>query len=312
MTPTYLNAHCHLELTHLAGQLRGNRPFPDWLQDIVRLKIHSTAEQSAEGARRGLARLRETGTVALFDILSMDTSEEPITESVRSGAMRALLFREVAGFAPNEAALRLEAALLRQQAKAPLPPGAWHALSPHAPYTVTRELLGLAAAASHSHGQWLCIHAAEVPEETEMLLHGTGPMRDFLHRWLPPLWKPPGLCPIELLMESGCLGSRTLLAHCNDVSDSDIELIRRSGASVVVCPGTHVYFGRGAFPLERLLAAGIPTYLGTDSQASNEDLDMGREVRLAFDLCEGRIPLEKLEALASADRADRFFPGTLP
>ncbi|MBI1291159.1 amidohydrolase family protein [bacterium] len=306
MPPPYLNAHCHLELSHLKGRLRGDRPFPEWLQDIVRLKMASTPEESAAGARSGLARLRETGTTVLFDILSMDTAHEAITEAE---GLRSILFREVAGFAPNEAEMRLDAALLRQEARGALPPGAFHGLSPHAPYTVTPELFRLVADTARRRGQWLCIHAAEVAEETEMLRHGTGPMHDFLHRWLPSGWKPPGLRPIELLYEQSCLGPGTLLAHCNDVTDSDIELIRRTETRVVVCPGTHVYFGRGAFPLARLLAAGVRCYLGTDSLASNEDLDMAREVRLAFELCEKRIPLEQLEELASAGRAVDFLPG---
>lgn len=309
MTPRWFNAHCHLELSHLKGRLRVNRPFPEWLQDIVRLKSASTEEESARGAAEGLARLRATGTVALGDILSMDTAQAPILEAVRGGWMQAVLFREVAGFHPNEAEMRLDGARLRQRTAGELPVGAWHGLSPHAPYTVVAELFRLAVASTRARGEWLCIHAAEVAEETEMILHGRGAMMDFLHRWLHPSWKAPGLRPIEWLQELGCLGPRTLLAHCNDVTDGDLAIIRKSGASVVVCPGTHVYFGRGPFPLERLLAAGIPTFLGTDSLASNEDLDMAREVELAFELCGRRVPRETIAGLASADRAARFLTG---
>jgi len=59
------------------------------------------------------------------------------------------------------------------------------------------------------------------------------------------------------------------------------RLLQESGTRAVVCPGTHVYFDRGEFPLRRLLEAGVPTYLGTDSLASNESLDMNREIDLA-------------------------------
>jgi cytosine/adenosine deaminase-related metal-dependent hydrolase len=100
-------------------------------------------------------------------------------------------------------------------------------------------------------------------------------------------WRIPHQSSIEWLDANGALGPGTLLAHCNEVTDSDIALIVERGARVVVCPGTHVYFRRGAFPLERLVRAGVPCYLGTDSLASNEALDMAREVRLAQELSPG-------------------------
>jgi 5-methylthioadenosine/S-adenosylhomocysteine deaminase len=108
--------------------------------------------------------------------------------------------------------------------------------------------------------------------------------------------------PIAWLDACNCLGPRTLLVHCNDLNDEDIRRIRARGASVVVCPGSHVYFHRGEFPLARLHSAGVPVYLGTDSLASNEDIDMAREVDLAAQLTP-QLPRSVVESLASADRA---------
>lgn len=306
----WFNAHCHLELSHLKGALKGARPFPEWLSDIVRLKRERTLEESSAAAQAAIERCRETGTTVLCDILSLDSSQAPLVEAARRG-LKVVMFRELAGFHPLEAEQQLHAALNRQAVLTQLPPWAQQGLSPHAPYTVVPELFRLAARSAHTRGQWLCIHAAEVPEETEMLVEGKGALRDFLSPWLMPGWSPPGLRPIEYLDSLGCLGPTTLLAHCNDVADHELRILQRRGTSVVVCPGTHVYFDRGAFPLERLLGAGIPTFLGTDSLASNEDLDMAREVELAYELCDRRLPRERLAALASASRAAVFFAGPI-
>lgn len=118
------------------------------------------------------------------------------------------------------------------------------------------------------------------------MLHGRGALHEFLRDrgLLPDGWRPPGLRPVPYLESCGVLGPNTLLAHLNEIDDVDLGILRRTQARAVVCPGTHVYFDRGRFPLEQLLAAGIRTFLGTDSLASNDVLDMRREVDLACEL----------------------------
>ena len=302
----FFNAHCHLELSHLRGVIPPGKAFTEWLSEIVKLKRMADNGNSEAGAQAGITRLRETGTAVIGDILSMDTADVPLhEESQRDSAFKAILFREMIDFNPDHGAAAVDRALIRQKLHDRSAPNIRQALSPHAPYTVTEPLLISAAAKAAEHGQWLCIHAAETAEETEMMVEGTGLLRDFLSVILPPNWKAPGMRPIAWLEACGCLGPRTLLAHCNDVKEEDLAIMRKSGCSAVVCPGTHVYFNRGEFPLRKLLNAGIPTYLGTDSLASNEDLDMRREILLAAEL--SGLPVERIAPLAAADRAAPFF-----
>lgn len=303
----YLNAHCHLELSHLKGKVRPGLPFTDWLREIYRMKQGTTAEDSRRAAAEGLRRARETGTSALFDILSLGHSEEPLRRELGADSgFEATLFWEMIRFPEEEGPRAVEDALGRQDGNGALPPGGRHGLSPHAPYTTSGPLLRAAAREAANRGQWLCIHAAETPEETEMMERGTGALREFLEIVLPADWKPPGMRPIPWLDECGCLGPRTLLVHCNDIDEADIRLMRERKVSAVVCPGTHVYFDRGPFPLARLLEAGIPTFLGTDSLSSNEDLDMAREITLAAELSPG-VPRDIIEQLASSARAGLFL-----
>ncbi|MDK2971080.1 MAG: aminodeoxyfutalosine deaminase [Candidatus Sumerlaeota bacterium] len=301
--PGFFNAHCHLELGFLRGAIPPSTPFVEWLGQIARRKRAARPEDAQSAIAAGLFELRESGTQALLDIDSMRIAPDLI----RAVEMPCLSFTEIIAFDPAEAVARLNETVAWQNAQPALAAGQGFGLSPHAPYTTTPELLATAAQAAREAGQWLCIHAAETPEETEMLLHGRGALHDFLNDFgsLPQGWKHPGMRPVEYLAASGVLGPHTLLAHLNEVTDEEIALLAKTQTRAVVCPGTHVYFGRGAFPLKRLLDAGVATYLGTDSLASNESLSMMREIDLACEL-EPALEPRRVAALADAQRARDF------
>ncbi|MCC6546123.1 amidohydrolase family protein [Candidatus Sumerlaeota bacterium] len=297
----YLNAHCHLELSHLRGAIKPGLPFVDWLEKIVALKRSTKPDDFLDSARKALERLRETHTAVLWDIDSLGVTPHLVQQAETTPlALQSLtIYRELIRFDPVDAAPIAEVSTkYLPDAMDVCGTHVDHGISPHSPYTTSAALLRSAAGIARGRRFPLCIHAAETPEENEMLEKGAGSLREFLNPFLPAGWKPPGKRAIEYLDSCNCLNDRTLLVHCNDVTDAEIALIAERGASVVVCPGTHVYFGRGAFPLPRLLDAGVNVLLGTDSLASNEDLDMAREIRLAKDLSP-TVPGDRIEALAT-------------
>ena len=114
---------------------------------------------------------------------------------------------------------------------------------------------------------------AETPEEQQWLERGEGPFA----AWLGP---SPRCTGTERLQRAGLLAG-SLLVHGNEPSEGEVERVAAAGATVVHCPGSHVYFGRRPFDWGRFASAGVPLALGTDSWASNERLDMRREIRLA-------------------------------
>ncbi|MCB2156008.1 amidohydrolase family protein [bacterium] len=273
----YLNAHCHLELSHLRGVIPPGLPFAEWLERIFIEKRDRPVEDAVSAMGKEIEEMRANRIVEVWDI-----DRSGLAEAAWEGSgLDAVVFREVINTQPETA----EQSLVSRLAPATRA-GVQVGLSPHAPYSTTPELLRACAREAKARNLRLCIHAAETPEETEMMVHGKGAMLEFLadRHLLPEDWRPPGLRPVPHLESCGVLGPGTLLAHLNDIDDEDLAILRRTGTSAVVCPGTHVYFERGAFPLERLLAADIPTYLGTDSLASNESLDMEREIALACEL----------------------------
>lgn len=141
------------------------------------------------------------------------------------------------------------------------------------PYTTSTALLAGVRALCARRALPLAIHWAETREEGDWLEHGRGPLAGLL----PPSPRRPGLA---LLDAAGLLGPRTALVHGNHPRASELELLARRGIILVHCPGTHAFFARARAPLERYLAAGVPVALGTDSLASNQALDMRREMAL--------------------------------
>jgi cytosine/adenosine deaminase-related metal-dependent hydrolase len=159
-------------------------------------------------------------------------------------------------------------------------------VSPHAPYTVSPRLFDEVAARMRRHAPWTCsVHWAETDEEADWLAHGTGPLEGLLGA--------PGARATNDLARLAALdliGPRTSLVHANRVTAADLDLIAASGAALVHCPGTHAFFGRAPFPFDEVLARGIPLALGTDSLASNAELDMLRELALLRRSAPGLAP----------------------
>jgi cytosine/adenosine deaminase-related metal-dependent hydrolase len=179
----------------------------------------------------------------------------------------------------------------------------------HAPYTVAPGLFDVAARWCAQEGRPLAIHAAETQEEQRLLATGDGPLAEFLRAvgTGPPFSAPPRTGAVEYLERLGALGARTNLIHANYVSDAEIEAIARSGASVVVCPGSYAYFGHRGHRVRDMLAAGVRVALGTDSWASNTDLDMRLEMKRARE--EHGLDAWTVFRMATENGAQALFPG---
>ena len=95
------------------------------------------------------------------------------------------------------------------------------------------------------------------------------------------------MTPIEYLDEIGLLNSKTLLAHCVHLKDKEISLLAQKGTSVVHCPTSNLKLGSGIARISDLLKAGVNVAIGTDGVASNNDLNMWEEMRLAALLQKG-------------------------
>jgi len=129
----------------------------------------------------------------------------------------------------------------------------------------------------------LTTHLAESREEMEMFRHASGPLYEFFKSIGRPMNDCGSKTPLENFLRAS--GGRALpqwiVAHLNELTESDFELLERSNSKfhVVHCPRSHNYFGHSPFAFDRLRSFGCNICLGTDSLASNESLSLFPEMR---------------------------------
>lgn len=276
--PGFINAHTHLELSCLAGQVAVTTSFADWLHRLRAATLSSgeSEDRVREAMELGISQLIVGGSTAVGDI---SKHPEWSREALASSPFRAVSFGEVIAIGTIRHRLheRLEAAATSIYGSPRFRAG----ISPHAPYTVEPDGLRTCAHRAQSFHLPLCIHLAETAEEETFTRSRQGPFAEFLK--IVGIWDeaiPTSGCgPVELALTCGLLGPRTLLAHANYVSDADIGRVARSGASVAYCPRTHAAFGHGPHRFRDMRAAGINVCIGTDSLASSPSLSMLDEIR---------------------------------
>ena len=303
LLPGWVNAHAHLNLTAALGMVPGSAErFVDWLLLVIGLQSAWPPEITRQSIVAGLDLLITTGTTTVAQVSTL-----PPLEPFLQHPMRTVLFHEVLGFPDAVAGERLAQAeawldLAGEQIEAA---GARHVtrgIAPHAPYTVSprlfRELAGLARARHLP----LSVHLAETHSEELFLHEGEGDLIGLLRErgvW-DDSWQPPHASPIQYAADLGLLDVPGLAVHCNYLSNEDVQLLRGGRLTPVWCPGSHRFFGHQEHPATRLLQAGVPLALGTDSLASNAGLNMLREVRLAAEAFPEVAPEIWLEAATLA------------
>jgi cytosine/adenosine deaminase-related metal-dependent hydrolase len=232
-----------------------------------------------------------SGVTAVGDITAFPNYSRPV---LAESPIRAVSFGEVIAMGKGRELLttRLNAAADLEYQSDRLRVG----ISPHAPYSVEPDALRECGQRARDANLPLCIHVAETADEERFTRNGEGPFADFLAGL--GLWDeniPHIDCsPVELLASVGVLGPRTLLAHANYVSDREISLIAKSGASVVYCPRTHAEFGHPPHRFRDMLRAGVNVCLGTDSLASNPSLSILDELRFLHSKCHDVAPNDLL------------------
>lgn len=277
--PAFINAHTHLDLTDLAGRIPPLARFIDWLAALVPLLAGRDAPSVDAAIVDGVGRMEASGAQLVGDIRG------PFSHSgdLPCPQIDAMIWREVLGHRPE----RFEP--LWQSAKAFLigadNNSASHrhaSVSPHAPYSTSPEVY---QRAGQLNCPWpIATHWFESPEEMEWLASGGGPLRDWLASIGAISTEQKGLAdPWELTL-SGPGSAKWVLIHGNFLSAADLERMtrpaeRRRLAGVVFCPRTHAYFGHPRHPWRSIRASGIPVGLGTDSLASNPDLEIFSEAR---------------------------------
>ena len=272
LCPGLVNAHSHLDLSHLRGRAPYDGDFGLWIDRVRALRGEPGMRAAAMAAMRGaLAR----GTTAFGDIVAPSSFDEMLLVFDAGGA-RGRLYVEALGFPPGVADRVFDAVWQLVEMRA-LPANVLTGVSPHAPYSVSRPLLSRLLAMADGHDRPVAVHLAETLEELAFLRHGIGPIRDALRRMgkddpeHDPYESVPGFLA-HLRLDRAPLS----LVHGNYMRPRDVP----AGATVVYCPTAHAFFRHPQHPVAELLEEGVRVALGSDSAASGESVDLLSETQL--------------------------------
>jgi cytosine/adenosine deaminase-related metal-dependent hydrolase len=306
LLPPLVNAHTHLELTHLPRWAKemgeGEEPatFVDWILRVIRVKRSVDPKRYRPSLEEGIRLSLAAGTGAVGDILSCFAARH----AYAAAPLRGRLFLETLGRDParNRQLLRAIGAILDEGRIGQMEPG----LSPHSSYTLSAEYLEEVFEFARRRKVASSIHFAEAPEETDFIADSGGPLARILYPfvgWRNLVPPPARRTPASYMAERGGLTPWNLLVHGVQVTDEDVERLARAGTTVVLCPRSNARLGVGKAPVGRYRAAGIPLALGTDSLASCDSLSLWDELAFACGRFTGEIAPEGLLAMATAQGA---------
>jgi cytosine/adenosine deaminase-related metal-dependent hydrolase len=304
--PGLVNAHTHLDLTGLRGLAPPSPDFTRWLRQVIAHRRSRTPEQVRADVQTGLAEALRFGTTLLGDITGDEHSGG--WRILEAAPLRWVLFLELLGL-PAERARATMSNLLPWWTNQTASTFGRLGLGPHAPYSFRAQMLPLVSQIADR----VTIHLAETTAELELLERQDGPFVPFLSDL--GVWDPTGLVSSPGQVVEFTKSAKTVLyAHCNYLSP---ETPIPSHGTIVYCPRTHAAFGHPPHPFREFLKRGVRVALGTDSLASNPDLDLLAEMRflharypdVSGDVVLRLGTLSGAEALNWADETGSLTPG---
>ena len=261
--PGLVNAHGHAPMT-LMRALVDDLRLDVWLMGYI-MPVEAafvTPRFSWLGTQLAAAEMIRSGTTTFAD---MYYYEEAVADAAVQAGLRAVCTQSLLKFPTpdassyEEALARARDYVIRWKDHPLIVPG----VAPHAPYTVTPELLEEATAIALEFDVPLQIHVAETAQEVEE------------HR------KQYSMPPIPWLKKLGVFEARVFAAHCVHVGEGEMRTLQHHNVGVAHNPSSNMKLASGIAPVARMLELGLNVGIGTDGVASNNDLDMLEEIRLA-------------------------------
>lgn len=294
--PGWVNAHTHLEFSDIQTPIgRPGVPLEQWITMVIAARAGSDASTRDAAIASGLAESTRSGVRLIGEITT-----PPCVYPEQDSAPEIVSFAEVLGQSPSRYRERIDAAAQHNRTTA----GGGY--SPHAPYSTSLAAIDRCVQMASTSNRPLAMHVAESPAERELITLGSGPMADVLKQlgvWQDGIF-PWSSDPMRDLIERLAAAPRGLLIHGNDLRDDEVSALSgHANLSVVYCPRTHAFFQHDRHPVDRMLARGVRVALGTDSRASNPDLNLWNEVRFLLDHRQDLDPAAVLR-MATADGAD--------
>jgi len=261
--PGFVNAHTHLPMTMYRG-IADDLPLKEWLENhIWPAEAENTFEDNVrKAAKLGLKEMIKTGTTTFCDMYFF---ADAVAQETEKAGLRAVMNEAILDFPTNSYKTVDEAfsKVIRFAEK-------WennNLINPaaifHSVYSCSEKTLARIKKTAERYNLQISTHISETQDEVKSVKESTG------------------VTPARHLYNSGLLTDKTLVAHCVWLIEDEQQLFAKTKANVVHCPTSNLKLGSGIAPVHKYIEQGINVALGTDGCASNNNLDMVEEMRLA-------------------------------
>ncbi len=258
IVPGLINAHTHAYMT-LLRNAADDLAFDDWLfKNVMPMEEQLTEEDAYWGSLLACMEMIKTGTTSFLD---MHMFKNQTAFAAKKIGMRAMISRGLVGSAEDVGnSHRIDEAFaeMKEQQDDLLS----FCLAPHAIYTCDIDFLKHVSELAYQNQLRLNIHLSESKNEVENCR------------------KQHNLTPVELLEKIDFFKVPTIAAHCVNLTEKDIEILKRHDVNAVTNPVSNMKLGNGFAPMKELLQAGINVCIGTDGAASNNTLNLFREMSI--------------------------------
>lgn len=256
--PGLINCHTHETLTRgICEDLK----LMDWLERICfPLDASYTPEIIEASSRMNQLEMILSGTTTFIDIYRFPESAAKVIET---SGLRGFLSPQVIDI-PEGVGETLEGNIElfnKWHNKADGRIKVWMGI--HAPYSNTEKTYCLAKEFADKHGIGVHTHLAETKDEVNA----------YIEKY--------NMTPIEFLYNAKALGKNMIAAHCVHLTSKDIDILNKTGVTAVYNPTSNMKLASGIAPINTLLNKGVKVALGTDSNLSNNNLDMFEEMKIA-------------------------------
>ncbi len=295
--PGLVNAHTHIPMTLLRG-LADDLRLDVWLMGycMPTEREFVTPEFCRLGATLACAEMIRSGITCFAD---MYYYEKDVAQATANAGLRGVLGQTVLKFPSPDAetyehSLDYAAQFIDEWKGHPL---ITPAIAPHAPYSTTQDLLRECGQLAVAHGVPILIHIAETKLEQD----------DSLALYGQPV--------VPWVNEAGLLNAKVVAAHCVHINHSEMRVLRDHNTTVAHCPTSNLKLAAGIAPVAAMLLQGLTVGIGTDGPASNNDLDMFEEVRLAAILAKTQandpttLPARQALLMATRQGAEALYLG---
>lgn len=271
--PGFVNAHCHLELSHMKDQVAQGAGLLNFIRAVI-TKRAADEDQIMNAMERFDQSMFNNGIVAVGDI-----SNTVLSKQVKTGSkIYYHTFLELLGFDPSRAVSVFERALDLKKEFAPLP----CSIVPHAPYSVSEDLFQALKKYADKYDNLITIHNQESEQENEFFRNKEGGFIDF-YKFLNQdisYFKPQNRTSLQTVLPLFPDNQRIMLVHNTYTDESDIRFAHASGKDIYwcLCPKANVYIEERLPDISLFQSSDLKITIGTDSLASNDKLCIFSEI----------------------------------